>query len=229
MNKKNLVDMNEGFCIKTRNGETHTLKYPNEGQLELFEIQKKRNMEMKQDGSIKHSDPKSRVATVWLYDLLFVKATDQEGKEIKKEKVSILMKDAVAMTLWKNIILDPSEVVEIFGTDSVKPESIPGLFYLKVFHNSQKTLTIHQMKEPQLSHFEEWKLLNESEKEKVKKNKVVYISKNKVLRKIKLYDELFVTATGYVSLQKEDIPGTHKLEIVEELFSVTASEVLDLD
>lgn len=229
MNKTNLVDIKENFKINLKNGETHILKYPNNGQLELFEIQKKRNMEVKADHSVKHSDPQSRVPMVWMYDLLFLKATDREGKEIKKEKIPVLVKDAVANTMWNNIILDASEAREIFGTESVKDEIIPGLFSLKVFHNSRKTLTTHQMKEPQLSHVEEWKLLNESEKEKVKKRKVVYIAKNRVLKKIKLYDELFVAATGYATGKKEDIPGTHKLEIVEELFDGTDQEVLDLD
>lgn len=229
MDKKNLVDVKEDFKIKLKNGETHWLKYPNDGQIELFEGKKKQNMEIKRDGSIKHTGRQSGVASIWFYDLLFVKATNQEGKEIKKEKIPVRIKDAVATALWKNYVLEPSEVAEQFGSESLKDEVIFGLFYLEVLHDSKKTLTIHQLKEPELNHFEEWKLLSESEKERVKKNKIVYTPQNRVLKKIKLYDELFIAASGYTSSKKEDIPGTHKLEVIGEMFSVTDQEVLDLD
>ena len=226
--QKQVVDIKENFKIKLQNGETHWLQYPNDGQLELFEIQKKRNTEIRQDGSIKYSDRQPGVASVWFYDLLFVQALNKEGKELKKEKVPVLTKDAIATALWKNFILEPSEAREQFGYE-IKEDVIPGLFYLSVIHDSKKTLTIHQLKEPGLSHFETWKLLNESDKERVKKNKVVLVSKNKVLKKIKLYDDLFVSAVGYSENKKEAIPGTHKLEVIGELFSVTDQEVLDLD
>ncbi len=228
-----LIDINAPLEVKVKiqGGQVHRLKYPNDGQLLLFERKRKGTFEENiKSGTGKAKNPVIE-AHLWFYNLLTIRVTDREGKEIKKEKISPMVKHTVADMLWKNTVLTEAEVVGIYGQDKIaEPDEAPEgqVIYLQVHHNGKWHLTRHVLNYPSENDYINFKSLGQVEKQR-KNDKMVFSSGDTSKEKIDIYNRLFIGSYGYTNNTISGIPGTHKLEVVEHIFKLSQDEIIEIE
>ncbi len=222
---EDIIDIEKGVNVKVKNGPIHSLNFPTEHQLILFEKKRTSPLEASRDG-LKKKSYHARAA-IYLWELTVKKVEGFTGKDWK-DKVQTRHKIAVADSLWNNTALNEEDVIDIYGKEFVIDPGENIVTPLRILYNGKYVLTHHIMKPPGPEDFEKYEDVNSAETTKRKKNKVISIPKSTVKGKLEIYDSLFFSSKGYTKTDTAAaIPPAHKLEVLEDILSTGQDELLE--
>jgi hypothetical protein len=210
--------------IHVRDDKHHLIRQFNLDDLKAIELKFPNTMVQRTDGTIeKNLDNIDLKLFMWDRVILEVEGYGKLPEKTWKEKIPFQDKIMVANELYFYMIIDDeSDVDHYFPGEKV--QDIPGknMIYAAAKQAKEDFLIIHVFNQVESRHAKTFESVS-AYKQKVKKSKVIWKSKQEAESLVDLYDELIEKVTGYTvsegDFSPEQVPPLHKLKTVNALFS----------